>query len=105
MARATEHGEIWEADLDKRRPVVVVSRDDVRGRRESATVAAITTAIRDIPTFVALDHRDGLPRASAINCDELSTIRKARLARRIGRLSQAKLDSLDDALRFALQLR
>lgn len=105
MAKPTEHGEIWEADVDKRRPVVVVSRDDLQGRRESATVAVVTSALRDIPTFVLLDHRDGLPQASAVNCDELRTLRKARLARRIGRLSQAKVDALDDALRFALQLR
>lgn len=105
MPRPTEHGEIWEAELDKRRPVVVVSRDDLRGRRESATVAAITTTVRDLPTEVLVDHREGLPRASTINCDDLSTIRKARFARRIGRLSAAKVAELDDALRFALQLR
>ena len=46
--RATEHGEIWEARVDKLRPVAIVSRDDVRGRRLKATVAAVTTAIRDL---------------------------------------------------------
>lgn len=105
MARATEHGEIWEAALDKTRPVVIVSRDDVRGRRDSATVAAVTSTIRGIPTEVSLDHRDGLPQVCVVNCDDLSTIPKARLARRIGRLSEAKIESVDDALRFALQLR
>ena len=103
--RATEHGELWEVRLDKVRPVVIVSRDDVRGRRMKATVAWVTTAIRDLPTYVLLDHRDGLPDLSAVNCDELQTIPKARLTRRLGRLSAEKIDALDDALRFALQLR
>lgn len=103
--RATEHGELWEVRLDKVRPVVIVSRDDERGRRLKATVAAVTTAIRELQTYVLLDHRDGLPKLSAVNCDELQTIPKAQLTRRLGRLSAAKIDEIDDALRFALQLR
>jgi len=38
------------------------------------------------------------------NCEDLTTIAKARLIRRVGRLSEVKLTELDDALRFALQL-
>ncbi|OGO67258.1 MAG: hypothetical protein A3G84_04410 [Chloroflexi bacterium RIFCSPLOWO2_12_FULL_71_12] len=105
MARPTEHGEIWEVAVDKRRPVVIVSRDDVGGRREGTTVAAITSTVRGLPTEVLLDHRDGFPRLCAVNCDDLKTIRKTNLDRRIGRLSETKIESLDDALRFALQLR
>lgn len=105
MPRPTEHGEVWEAALDKARPVVIVSRDDVAGRREGATVAAITRTVRGLPTEVLLDHRDGFPNPCAVNCDDLTSIRKVRLDRRIGRLSDTKIDSLDDALRFALQLR
>lgn len=104
-ARPTEHGEIWEGVLDKRRPVVVVSRDDTRGRRDSTTVAAITTSIRGLPTEILLDHRDGLAQLCAVNCDELATLRKADLGRRIGRLSETKIEALDDALGFALGLR
>jgi mRNA interferase MazF len=104
MRRATEHGEIWEARVDKTRPVVVVSRDDLRGVRDSTTIAPITTSIRDAPTFVLVDHRDGLGSLCAINCDDLMTLHKARLVRRIGRLSEMKLAQVDSALRFALQL-
>jgi mRNA interferase MazF len=103
--RQTEHGEIWEARLDKVRPVAIVSRDDVNGRRGKTTVAAITSTLRDAPTHVLVDHRDGLAQLSAINCDELQTIPKESLTRRIGRLSERKIADLDDALRFALQLR
>jgi len=105
MAKSTEHGEIWEAFVDKRRPVVVVSRDDVRGKRSKTTVASITTTTRSVPSEVAVDHRDGLREASAINCDELATINKAQLVRRVGKLSEQRVAALDEALRFALQLR
>jgi mRNA interferase MazF len=105
MARSTEHGEIWVAALDKHRPVVIVSRDDVHGRRDQATVAPITRTVHDVPSEVPLDHRDGLAEFSVVNCDALQTLYKRQLERRIGRLSEGKLEALDDALRFALQLR
>lgn len=105
MPRPTEHGEVWEAGVDKRRPVVIVSRDDVAGRRQTTTVAAVTTTVRGLPTEVLLDHRDGFPQVCAVNCDDLKTIQKSSLSRRVGRLSETRIESLDDALRFALQLR
>ena len=40
--------------------------------------------------------------ADGVPCSDENT---KRLERRIGRLSNAKIDALDDALRFALQLR
>ena len=105
MARPTEHGEIWQARLDKLRPVVVISRDDVGGRRTRVTVASVTTNVRDVPAQILIDHREGMKELSVVNCDELSTILKVGLVRRIGRLSELKIEDLDDALRFALQLR
>src|SRR5258705_5110008 len=104
MRRATEHGEIWLAYVDKRRPVVVVGRDDVQGARERTTVAPVTPTARGIASDVDLDQRDGLPLACVASCDELGTIPKSKLIRRIGRLSEAKLLELSEALRFLLQL-
>lgn len=93
------------ARVDKLRPVVVASRNDLSGVRARATVALVTSTVRNIPSEVGLDHRDGFPRACAVNCDELWTIDKSRLERRQGSLSSARLAELDDALRFALRLR
>jgi len=104
MPRGTEHGEIWWAAADNRRPVLVVSRDDSRGARTLATVAAITRTARGLSSEVELDQRDGLPQPCVANCDELTTIAKARLIRRVGRLTGVKLIELDEALKFALQL-
>ena len=104
MARPTAHGEIWWAELDKRRPAVVVSRDDVQGVRQRTTVAPITTTVRGIPSEVGVDERDGLSASSAVNCDELVTIRKALLLRRIGQLSAPRRRELHRALAFASSL-
>jgi mRNA interferase MazF len=105
VARPTERGEIWSARMDKLRPVVIASRNDVNGVRSRTTVAVVSTTVRGIPTEVLLDQRDGFQSACAINCDELVTIDKSRLERRRGALSTERVSELDDALRFALQLR
>ncbi|MDP9245485.1 MAG: type II toxin-antitoxin system PemK/MazF family toxin [Chloroflexota bacterium] len=102
MARPTERGEVWLAQMDKLRPVVIASRNDLNGVRARATVAMVTTTVRGIPSEVALDHRDGFPKACVINCDDLATIDKARLRERRGSLSTARIAEFDEALRFAL---
>ena len=104
MPEETAHGELWRALIGKRRTVIVVSRDDLRGVRRQTTVAVITRTIRGIPSEVLLDDRDGLSEPSVVNCDVLATIEKSRLKRRIGRLSTSKLEELHEALAFALQL-
>lgn len=104
MARPTLHGEMWWAEIDKRRPVIVVSRDDPRGSRQRTTVATISSTVRGIPSEATLDESDGLTRLSAANCDELATVDKSRLVARIGQLSARRLDDLHRALAFALAL-
>lgn len=104
MPRPTRHGEIWWTELDKRRPAVVVSRDDVRGVRQRTTVALITSTVRRIPSEVQVDESDGLSGPSAINCDELLTVHKSLLVRRIGQLPSARLERLHRAISFALAL-
>jgi len=104
MARSTGHGEIWWVDVEKRRPVVVASRDDRRGVREQTTVAYVSRTIRGIPSEVAVDESDGLSAPSVINCDVLVTVNKDFLVRRIGRLSDRRLRAFHQALRFALAI-
>lgn len=104
MIQPTEHGEIWWTNLDKKRPAVVVSRDDAKGARQRTTLATITSTVRGIPSEVKLDETDGLATRSAINCDELVTVPKTLLISRIGRLSSSRMEELHRALAFALAL-
>lgn len=60
--------------------------------------------MRGIATEVALDESDGMREASVINCDDIFTIDKSRLLRRIGQLSPSKLDRFHRALKFALSI-
>jgi mRNA interferase MazF len=97
-------GEVWWADVDKRRPVVLVSRQEAYGIRALVIVAPATTTVREYAVEVKVGKQEGLPRSCVINCDWLVTLPKSDLVERAGTLSSAKLRELDDALRFALGL-
>lgn len=45
---------------DKRRPVLVLTRDTAIGFLNSVTVAPITTTIREIPSELYLNQEDGM---------------------------------------------
>ena len=97
-------GEIWWAKLDKRRPVVLLSRDEAYDVRALVIVAPVTTTIRGHSVEVRVGRAEGLPRGGVVNCDWLVTVPRVDLAARAGRLAKPKLRQLDAALRFALGL-
>jgi mRNA interferase MazF len=99
-----KRGDVWWAKLDKRRPVVLVSRDEAYGVRSLVIAAPATTKVRGYAVEVKVGRREGLPRACVINCDWLVTVPKEDLLERAGSLAGPKLRQLDDALRFALGL-
>ncbi|MDQ3301321.1 MAG: type II toxin-antitoxin system PemK/MazF family toxin [Myxococcota bacterium] len=83
---------------------MLVSRDEAYLVRQKVTVAEVSTKLRAIRSEVALGHRDGMPKACAINADNLVTIPKVQLESKIVSLSAAKLRELDAALRFSFGL-
>ncbi|MBI4358645.1 MAG: type II toxin-antitoxin system PemK/MazF family toxin [Candidatus Omnitrophica bacterium] len=102
-----ERGEVWWADLPKpvgRRPVVILSRNRAIQVRDYITVAEVTTTIRHIPVEVKLGHEDGLPKTCVINLDVVNTIPKKLLSARVAILKPSKVKSVEEALKFALDL-
>lgn len=99
-----KRGEIWWAIVDKRRPVLLLSRQEAYAVRAMIIVAPVTTKVRGFSLEVKVGKREGLPRDCVLNCDWLVTVPKADLVERVGALSAAKLRQVDDALRFALGL-
>lgn len=87
---------------DKRRPVVVLTRDSILAHLGEVTVAPVTSSIRDIPTEVILDESDGMPRRCAVNLDHVQTVAKARLSGMITTLAPARMAEVRKALLFAL---
>jgi mRNA interferase MazF len=87
---------------DKRRPVVLLTRDAALEYLGQVTVAPITLTIRDIPTEVVLDSSDGLPRECAVNLDHVQTVMRGRLGALVTTLSERRLAEIRSALLFAL---
>ena len=89
---------------DKRRPVLILTRDSVIPYLNELTVAPITSTIRGIPSEVQLGFDDGLSQDCAINLDHLQTVPKRKIGRLITALSPEKLQQIGPALCFALGL-
>lgn len=87
---------------DKRRPVLVLTRDSIIGALGEVTVAPVTSTIRDIPSEVLLTTGDGMPRNCAVNCDHLQTVCKDRIGALITRLPHSVMAEVGRAVRFAL---
>jgi len=87
---------------DKRRPVVLLTRDAAISFLSSVTVAPITTTIRNIPTEVVLTENDGMPEECAANLDNLQTVAKGQLQGYITHLPPARLREIRAAIGFAL---
>ena len=89
---------------DKRRPVVILTRDSVIEYLGEITVAPVTSTIRDIPTQVLLFEQDGMPRDCAINCDHVQTVAKGKIGPTITTLPADKMEEVRQAIAFALDL-
>jgi mRNA interferase MazF len=87
---------------DKRRPVLLLTRDSASAFLGEVTVAPITTTIRGIPTEVLLGPDDGMPQPCAVNLDHVQTVARARLGPLMTTLDADKLRSVREALLFAL---
>lgn len=97
-------GEVWWADVSsKRRPVLLLTRNEVIDVRELVTVAEITTNVRGLSVEVPFNAESaGLPNESTINCDGLYTIRRSSLQRRCGEVDDQTLARVCGAIGHAL---
>lgn len=96
-------GDVWLAEMDKRRPVVILTRNALLPRLSTILVAPITSRIRGIPTEVPLGAAQGLSKPCVANFDNISALSKRLLVHRIGSLSAADLRTVCIAARFAIQ--
>jgi mRNA interferase MazF len=87
---ALGHGQIWWAELDKIRPVLVLTRATVAPMLTRVVVAPITTVSRGIPTEVELGTSDGLSEGSVANFDNLQLVPVGALLQRAGRVSPSR---------------
>ena len=104
MASRLSRGEIWMYTFsppDKRRPVLVLTRQEVIGLLRTVIVAPITSTIHGAPSEVIVGIDEGLKRESAINLDYVQTVDKTRLKRFIGSVGPQKMFAVCRALNIA----
>ena len=92
------------AQLDKARPVLVLTREAVRPYLTRVTVAPITSTIRGLSTEVPVGRRNGLDHTSVVSCDNIVTVPAATLGRHVGYLLVSQEPELAEAIQAAFDL-
>ena len=102
-------GEVWWAEFDERRPVVLLSEDEPSGCRAMQVVAPAGADISSWGIEVAVGVQEGLPfdgvlrfvfpRPGVTPCTWLTTLSRDDLTEWAGTVSAAQLSEIDDALR------
>jgi mRNA interferase MazF len=93
-APAVRRGDIWLAELDKRRPVVILTRDPLGRILHSVIAGPVTSTVRGLRTEVDLTEADGIRKRSVVNLDNLQLVPRASLVRRVGRATPATLKAI-----------
>jgi mRNA interferase MazF len=113
--RAVRRGEVYLVDLDptvgseikKTRPAVVIQNDTANRWSPITIVAAISSQRGDprYPTEVNVDPPEGgLTSHSVVLLNQVRSIDKERLVRRLGALTEATMQQVDEALLISLGL-
>lgn len=97
--RRWRHGPKFESG---RRPVLVLTRDDLIDHLSTVAVAPITSTIRGVPFEVALGIEDVMKVPCAVNLHNAVTVVQARLGKRLSSLSPRMMREVCVAIRFSL---
>jgi mRNA interferase MazF len=105
-----KRGEIWWVNFDpaqggeirKRRPAVIVSNDKANAAQNRVQVLPVTSAIATIYPWEAPVRMSG--RTSKALADQIRTVAKARLSKKIGVVTTAEMLGIEDAIRLQLGL-
>lgn len=116
MAGKCTRGTVIEVNLDpsvgremmKTRPCVVVQNDIGNKYSQTTIVAPITDGERartPSPIYVSVKRGDGgLTKDSIILCNQIRVVDESRFGRTLGKLSDATMARVDQALKVSLEL-
>ncbi|MGH9029379.1 MAG: type II toxin-antitoxin system PemK/MazF family toxin [Acidimicrobiales bacterium] len=95
---------MWWAEFPagQRHPLLLLSWDAHREWRDGVTVALVTRTVRDLDAEVRLGPHDGMPNYCVVNLDNLATISKGQLDKRVCVLSRGRMDEVEIAVHRAL---
>jgi len=86
---------------DKRRPVLILTRNEVIDRLNEIIVAPATRTIRGLTTEVELTSEDGMPVVCALNFDHIALAQRDRIGSVLCNLPEARWSDVQRALMIA----
>ena len=111
-----KRGDIVHVDLEpirgsetgKKRPCVVI-QNDVGNKYSPTTIVAVLTSQKELdkeyPTDVWIDKGEGgLHYASIVLCDQIRTIDRRRIIKKIGNLGASIMKNINEAIKVSLDL-
>lgn len=98
VARAPHRDEVWLVDLDptrgseiqKVRPCLVVSPDEINDEVQTVIIAPLTSTIRSYPTRVLVRFQG---KSGQIALDQLRSVDRQRLVRKLGTVTNTTAQS------------
>ena len=86
---------------DKRRPVLLLARDEVASVLNEIIVVPVTRTVRGLATEVVLSTEDGMPTLCALNLDHVSLAQRSRLGAMMATLPAGRWLEVERALLLA----
>jgi mRNA interferase MazF len=101
MSASVQQGSVyWFQDGEKKRPMLVLSRDSAIPFLQQVMIAPITKKVLEVPSFIKF-HSDELGEV-AVNLDAVQCVEKTKLSGFIARLSQEQMQGVRHAVSFAM---
>ena len=110
MNKFPKRGEIWLVQFDPKvgseqggtRPGVILQNDIGNKYGSTSIVAALTSTLRQMPTHVYFDENDGVKNPSMLLLEQIHTIDKKRLVKKIGCIKKDKFNEIYEAIMYSL---
>ena len=87
-----------ETPNGKRRPVLIVSRNEAIPVLNNVVVAPVTSTVRPIPTNIVVGRLEGIDHDSVASFDNLSAVPRSVLTIKLGQLDSARRHEICTAL-------
>jgi mRNA interferase MazF len=110
MSNFPKRGEIWLIKFDPKvgseqggeRPAVILQNDLGNQYSSTTIVVPMTTTLREMPVHVSLRKTDGVEEPCMLLLEQIHTIDKKRLIKRLGKVNEAKWKEILEALLYSL---
>jgi mRNA interferase MazF len=94
-------------EIQKTRPAVIIQNDISNRYSPISIVAALSSQFSDPPfprEVVIEPEESGLPKRSAVTVNQIRSVDRQRLAKRVGRLGTQSMKRVDEAIKISLGL-